>query len=224
MEKDTQRDESEQDTQTDESSGADFEKRYKDATAWGTKVSQENKALKSQLDEMKGQLSVLMQALQKEKEPEQEAPKSLFEGVDASEWIDNPDSLKNVLASLDGKVANTEKTLVEKIVKLLEERDRAYDEKISGISPENLKKKAMIEQYKEEIDRLKEEEEFSEMDDYHLAVIASKLSPKENAHILIPHVGGRRTSGVSNAGKKKEDAEVDALLQKMGYTKENGYK
>lgn len=193
-----------------------LEKRLKDGQRYITKLSQEKKQMQSQIDELRGAMSVLNDK-NATREEKQQAKDWLAElkGVDL---LDNPDKIPDTLRSLKQDV-------ISEIVKVLELRDKAMEEKIS-IFPEMAKKQNLVKMYSEEIAEYREENpDMDDVPDLAIAKIIAKTKPKqaEIDGVFQPSFSGRKAvKAIPKEEKLQKEAER-VLREKWGYTKENGF-
>lgn len=216
MDEDTLNAESEdtllEDSQEEDGSNIErLEKRYKDVQSWSTKLSQENKDLKSRLDQLQGGQEALSQALSN-KEPAAEA-KDWLDTIDPIDLIDNPDNLKDTLSKLRADI-------VGELVSTLKKRDSAISEQMGEIDPRKISDRKLISTYEDKISSMKEDPDFEGFSDIALAKIAHKYAPKKSEDAYLPVIGGHRAS---KSSQKSFDKEVDAYLEKQGWNKENGF-
>lgn len=205
------------DTQQEESQdeGGNWEKRYKDLQRYTTKVSQESKVLRDEINQLKG----MMTAIQTQGAPDNANHKeedwlSEVKGVDL---IDNPDKLVEVL----DRVRKEER---KKYIDLLELRDKSYDEKINTISPRTIQAKQLVEEYKDEIAAMKEDDpDLEDVSDLTLAKVIAKQKPRkeEESPSMFPQIGGKRTMTKSSASAFEK--AIDARVKEM-YPEELGFK
>jgi hypothetical protein len=183
-----------------------WEKRYKDAQAWGTKNSQEVKKLRSEIDQMKGYL----EAQRPQSRPADQAPtKDWLDEANAADWIDDPDKLKGAIKSLRKEMAE-----------ILTMRDRAYDEKIQEINPRTMEARQLVDAYKDEIAAFRDENpDMEDATDLIVAKFIAKQAPKETTSFRMPPVGGRK---VVKKGMSEQDKAVAAKVAQM-YPKELGF-
>jgi len=199
----------------------DFEKQYKEVQSWSTKLSQENKALKSQLDQVTGKLEGFMQTSNQQVEPAKEETPWLSD-VEAIDLVDNPEKLKALLQEVRRNSSAGIDSFKKELVELLDMRDSALKEQYSRFDPKVLEQNALIEQYADEIAELKTEQGLEGLDDKALAIIAKRTSPKPQYIQAMPSVSGQRVA-LPNSDSAKFDKAVDAFLDKHGYNEANGF-
>lgn len=193
-----------------------LEKRLKDGQRYITKLSQEKKQMQSQIDELRGAMSILndKSATREEKQQAQDWLADL-KGVDL---LDNPDKIPDTLRSL-------KRDVISEIVKVLELRDKAMEEKIS-IYPEVAKKQNLVKMYAEEIAEYREENpDMDDVPDLAIAKIIAKTKPKQTEidSPFQPSFNGRKAvKAVPKEERLQKEAER-VLREKWGYTKENGF-
>lgn len=198
-----------------EQSGGNWEKRYKDVQSWATKLANENKGLKSEMDQLKGAVDTLRTQA---RTPEEKAQvKDWLKELKGVELLDDPDKIPGVLDTLRSDIKR-------EIAELLEMRDRAMTEQIE-LAPKQQKQKALVSAFADEIRQLREEDpDMADVPDLALAKMFAKTRPHKLQDIETtaqPRIGGRRVSATSL--QTKMEKEADALLDKWGYTKDNGF-
>ena len=215
QDEDTRSDESQKGDQED--SQPNWEKRYKDVQSWATKLSTENKSLKSEMDQLKGAVGVLQ--TQASTPAEKQQVKDWLSEIKGVELLDNPDKIPETLGHLKGDI-------ISSIVDLLEKRDRAFEEKLSAQNPDVRSRQNLVKMYKDEIAEYREENpDDGDVPDLALAKLFAKANPKRSEDIdrvPLPHVGGRK-AGKSISREAAIAKEADAMLAKWGYTKDNGF-
>lgn len=182
---DTQSEESESGEQ--ETSESKPDKRYKDLQGWATKLSQENKSLKSDLDQMKGQLQMLSQVQAKGGDT-QEAQESITDFLDSEELDDairdDPATAKKLIKQASQRL---EASLKSEMVKLLDVRDAALASQFTS-------KQRINPAVEDKVEELRAKDAFKDLPEQTLISMAADLigEPAEIKPSPRGAAGGRR--------------------------------
>lgn len=169
-------------------------KRFKDSQAHISKIQNENKELRSRLDQLTGRFEQL--GKQEPREPE----KLWIDEIDDEAIRDDPSQVKAIL-----------KRQRQEFAELLELRDRAIAEHMKGYDPE---RRSMA----DKIAKLKEDPELKDLSDDALLVIAKKFAKDEideDEQVVRSHgapIGAKR-----NTVARKEESREDKLKKFSPY-------
>lgn len=183
---DTLNEESEEGSE-EESGKTTPEKRYKDLQGWATKLSQENKSLKSDLDQMKGQMQMLAQVQAKGGDT-QEAQESITAFLDSEELDDalrdDPSTAKKLIKQATERL---EASLKSEVVKLLDVRDAALASQFTS-------KQRINPAVEDKVEELRAKDAFKDLPEQTLISMAADLlgEPAEVKPSPRGAAGGRR--------------------------------
>jgi len=212
MEQEDQRDKSLQDdeTQTDDSTVVEdhdgdgkpedtgWQKRYKDSQRHITKIEQENKELRSRMDQLTGRFEQIQQTTPKQTEPD------WIDSIDDEAIKDDPAKVKELLRRQEAE-----------FVRLLQLRDGAFNERLAALDPSVLS-------VKDKIDELKKDPDYKGFSDKQLSVIAKKLQSgapdadeRQQAEYRGAPAGGqrptRKTASTDEDLRKKYAGQLSML-------------